>query len=240
MFRRFSNYKNPATKRDDLELLHVFCNANPGTIDWLEKHGVRFMDSITATGPAGATEKITQVYHRIWWGKEGPGLAAFKSAEGATSGAGLVKPLEAFAREKGAMFLMEHKMTGIIRDSSATGKVLGVQVLVGKKKMNFKAKRAVVLGSGGWKGQKFLRKLFDARMTEDIEPTGAPFVNSDGSGIVAALKAGAVLMSDRAMDGSPLSPEIRDHALQFPAHSAYGATGLNIAGETDSRPDLYK
>ncbi len=141
---------------------------------------MKFMDSITSTGPAGPTAKITQVYHRIWWDKEGPGFAAFKSAEGVTSGAGLIKPLEAFARQKGVRILMEHKMTGVIREGGTTGKVLGVQVMAGKKKMNFRAKKAVILGSGGWKGQKFLRKLYDGRMTDDLEDSGAPFINSDG------------------------------------------------------------
>jgi len=229
MFGRISDYKNLSTKRGDAELLRAFCNANPGTIDWLEKHGVKFMDSITTTGPAGPTAKITQVYHRIWWDKEGPGLAAFKSADGITSGAGLIKPLETFARQKGVKILMEHKMTGIIREGGTTGKVLGVQVTAGKKKMNFRAKKAVILGSGGWKGQKFLRKLYDGRMTEDLEDSGAPFINSDGSALVAALKAGAVLMSDRAMDGALYRRKYGTKHYNFPLNSPWGATGLSIA-----------
>jgi succinate dehydrogenase/fumarate reductase flavoprotein subunit len=86
------------------------------------------------------------------------------------------------------------------------------------------------LGSGGWKGHKFMRKLFDSRMTEDLAASGEPFVNPDGSGIQAALEIGAVLMSDRAMDSALFRRKFGTRHYNFPLNSPYGAPGLNIAG----------
>jgi len=228
LFQKLSAYKSPSNKRNDPALLRVFCDYNPGTLDWLEQRGVRFMDSITKAGAGGAMHQET--YHHIWWDKEGPGAPFLKTPEGIANGAGLIKPLEAYAKKKGVEILVEHKMTRIIRKDSAAGRVLGVEAQTGSKKLYFKAKKAVILGTGSWKGHKFLRKLFDSRITDDIAFSGAPFVNADGSGIQAALEAGAVLMSDRAMDTALYRRKFGTKHYNFPLNSPYGAPGLPIAG----------
>ena len=228
LFKTLSDYKNPDNKRNDPALLRVYCDYNPGTLDWLEKRGVRFMDSMTGAGTGGSQHR--SAYHHIWWDKEGPGAAFLKTSEGIANGAGLIKPLEAFARNKGVKILLEHKMTRIIRKDGTTGKVLGIEVQAGKKKLNFKAKKAVILGTGGWKGHRIMRRLFDSRMTEDLAASGEPFVNPDGSGIQTALEVGAVLMSDRAMDSALYRRKFGTKHYNFPLNSPYGAPGLPIAG----------
>jgi urocanate reductase len=146
------------------------------------------------------------------------------------SGAGLMKPLEAHAKTKGVKILVEHKMTKIIRAGETTGKVMGVEVQARGKKLYFKAKKAVILGTGGWKGHKYLRKLFDSRLTEDLGVTGTPIVNPDGSGIEAGLKAGAVLVSDRTNDSALFRFTFATKEYQMPPNSPYGAEGLVVSG----------
>ncbi len=231
------NYKNGGrewyphkflnNKRSDHSILRVFCDMNPGTFDWLEAHGVRFWDSISG---GGAMDSLHQrhPYHNVRWEKEGPGRLARRGGE-TTSGAGVIKPLEAFARSKGVKILPEHKMTRIIRQGGNSGRVLGVEANADNKKLFFRAKKAVILGTGSWKGNRFLRGLFDSRI-KDVQGTGVPFVNPDGSGIIAGLEAGAILISDRANDSALFRRMFGTKHYQFPLNSPYGAPGLEMAG----------
>jgi succinate dehydrogenase/fumarate reductase flavoprotein subunit len=228
LFQRLSNYKDRDSKRNDPALLRAWCDANPGTLDWLEQRGVRFMDILSPASGSGALH--TAQYHYILVDKEGPGAAFFKSSEGVTGGAGLIKPLESYSKKKGVKIFVEHKMTRIIRKGGTTGRVLGVEVQAEKKKLYFKAKKAVILGTGSWKGNRFLRKMFDSRITDDLKASGEPFVNADGSGIRAGLEAGGVLISDRAVDSALFRRKFGTKHYNFPLNSPYGAPGLAIGG----------
>ncbi|MDH7500335.1 MAG: FAD-binding protein, partial [candidate division NC10 bacterium] len=226
LFQRMSDYRERTNRRDDPELLRAFCEANPATLDWLEERGVRFMETLMPWAGSGQPS----AYHYIWWDREGPGAAAFKSPQGISSGAGLIKPLEAYAKGKGVKILLEHKMTRLLRKEGMTGRVVGVEVEAGRSRLFFRARKAVILGTGSWKGHKFLRKLFDSRLTEDLPASGEPFVNPDGSGIQAALEVGAVLKSDMTVDIALFRRKFGTKHYNFPLNSPYGAPGLSIAG----------
>jgi len=228
LFERLSNYKDRDTKRNDLAILRAFCDANPGTLDWLEQRGVRFMNILS---PATGSDPLHKSqYHYILTDKEGPGASFFKSSEGVAGGAGLIKPLESYAKKKKVKILVEHKMTRIIREGGAAGRVLGVEVQVDGSEMYFKARKAIILGTGAWKGHKFLRKLFDSRMTEDLSASGVPFVNPDGSGIQAGLEVGAALRSDMTVDAALFRRKFGTKHYNFPLNSPYGAPGLSVSG----------
>lgn len=226
LFQRMSDYMERHNRRNDPALLPAFCDANPGTLDWLEQRGVRFMDTLVPWAGSGQSS----AYHYIWWDQEGPGASALKRPDAVASGSGLIKPLEAFAKSKGVGILPEHKVTRIIRKGATTGRVLGVEVQAEGRKLYFRAQKAVILGTGAWKGHKFLRTLFDPRITEDLPASGEPFVNPDGSGIQAALEVGAVLKSDMTMDTALFRRKFGTKHYNFPLNSPYGAPGLSIAG----------
>ncbi len=228
LFKRLSDYKNNYNKRSNLSILRVFCNYSPGTLDWLEARGVRFLDEIVG-GAAMDSLHQHHPYHNVFWDKEGPGRLVGR-AGATTSGAGVIRPLEAYARGKGVKIFLEHKMTGIIRKGGSAGRVVGVEVQAGNKKKFFRAKKGVILGTGSWKGHKFLRKLMDSRITEDIGATGVPWANPDGSGIIAGLEAGAILVGDRANDSALFRRLFGTKHYQFPLNSPYGAPGLAIGG----------
>jgi len=61
----------------------------------------------------------------------------------------LVKAVEDRARDKGVEILFRHRATRLIIDPQ-TGKVIGLKVSVGDETKNFKAKRAVILATGGF------------------------------------------------------------------------------------------
>jgi succinate dehydrogenase/fumarate reductase flavoprotein subunit len=224
LYRKLSSYKDPYVKRNDRALLRAFCDDNPLAFEWLEAHGVKFMDTLS---PSGGTDALHRaVYHYLHWDKDPLGAGSLKSV----SGAGLIRPLEAYARSKGVEILLEHKVTGIVRDNGGSGRVVGVAVQTPGGTKHVRARKAVILGTGSWKGHRFLRKLFDARLTEDLAATGEPFVDPDGSGIVAGLAAGGVLASDHAVDSALFRVKFATRRYNFPLNSPYGAPGLNIGG----------
>lgn len=204
------------TKRNDPKLMRVFADYNLPTYDWLEAHGVRFVEEIRP--PRG---------HWIRWDREGPGwLHCSTTLPYTVSGAGVVSPLEAAARSRGVEILLGHKMTKILRESEKAGRVLGVEVQAGGNKLYFKAKKAVILGAGGWKNAKFLRTLYDPRIPEAMVASGNPFVNSDGSAQLAALEVGAVLHSDYADDHHSWHRMFGTRYYRFPPGSPWAAPGL--------------
>lgn len=226
LYRRMADYKERTNRRDDPALLRAFCEANPGTLDWLEERGVRFLETLMTWPGSGQPT----AFHYIWWGQEGPGAPAAKIADGFASGAGLIKPLEAYARKKGVRILTEHKMTHIIREDRLCGKVLGVEVWASGRCLAIGARKAVILATGGWKGNRFLRQLFDSRLTEDLPASGEPFVDPDGSGILAGLEVGAAMKSDMTVDIALFRRKFGTKHYNFPLYSPYGAPGLPIAG----------
>jgi flavocytochrome c len=230
MFKESSDYRIRENRRNDPKLLRAFCDRNLSTFNWLVGHGVRFQENLfTFPGMKGAPRS-----HLISWDKQGPGwLYAYGPAP--SSGAGLIRPLEAAAREQGAKILLKHKMTRIIREDQRAGRILGVEVEAGRKRLYCKARKGVILGTGSWKGNRWLRTLFDPRLTEDLVASGEPFVEADGSGIVAGLEAGAALASDRAIDWHLFHRMFGTRYYRFPSGSPFGAPGLGRTGQLSWR-----
>jgi fumarate reductase flavoprotein subunit/urocanate reductase len=96
--------------------------------------------------------------------------------------------------------------------------------------MNVKANKGVVLAGGSWKANVELRKLTDPRFTENMIATGSPFVEPDGSAILAGLRAGALMVGDRCEDTPHLRRKFGTMHYGFPKGSQYGAPGLGIKG----------
>ena len=70
-----------------------------------------------------------------------------------STGAGLMRPLEESARKmKDIQILLEHKLTRIVREKQLEGDVVGIEAIHNGKKVYLKAKKAVILASGGPKG----------------------------------------------------------------------------------------
>ncbi|UCF72759.1 MAG: FAD-dependent oxidoreductase [Deltaproteobacteria bacterium] len=226
MFEEGSDYRIRENRRSDPKILRAFCDYNLSTFNWLEQHGVQFQDNmLTFPGVKGIPRS-----HLISWDKPGPGWL-YEYGPSPSSGAGLIRPLEAVAGRKGVKTLLKHRMTKIIREGCMAGRVLGVEVEAGGKSLYFKARKAVILGTGSWKGNKWLRTLFDPRFTGDLVASGEPFVKADGTGILAGLEAGAALVSDRAIDFHLFHRMFGTRYYRFPPGSSFGAPGLGRTGQ---------
>lgn len=134
-----------------------------------------------------------------------------------TAGIGLTRPLEVSARKKGVQFLMNHHMDNIFRETPNSGRVLGVRasytprILPGTSTplrdvytegnidststVNVKAKKAIIIATGGSSSNWKFHQIFDPRMgPEHANGVGGdPFSFQDASGELAALAIGASL-----------------------------------------------
>ena len=112
----------------------------------------------------------------------------------ASSGVGLVRPLEAAARKLGAQILLQHRMTSIIRESPSSGRVLGITATNQGKTLNIRARKGVILATGGATGNVNFRRMFDPRLTEEYcGVAGEPYTIQDASGELAGIAIGASL-----------------------------------------------
>ena len=111
-----------------------------------------------------------------------------------SSGIGLIRPLERSARNLGVEVLLNTKMSSLIREEQNSGRVLGITATSEGRTLNIRARRAVVLGTGGSTGNVNFRRIFDPRLTEEYcGVAGEPFTFQDASGEIAAMAIGASL-----------------------------------------------
>ena len=227
LFAHMSDPKVRDYRRHDPAVLRAWCDYSPIAFAWLEEHGVKFSDELSPLDMGSLANRI-EYNHRITWDQPTKNNPTAKGTW--NSGAGLLLPLQAIATEKGVEILLEHKMTKIIREGGMAGRALGVEVEAGGEKLYFKARKGVILGTGSWKGHKWLRKLYDPRATEDIIESGQPFVSVDGSGIQAGLEVGGVLATDAASCWHGWHRHWGTLYHNFPLGSPYAAHGLDISG----------
>ncbi|HWG07364.1 MAG TPA: FAD-binding protein, partial [Beijerinckiaceae bacterium] len=106
----------------------------------------------------------------------------------------LMRPLEAFARKAGIEILLEHRMMATHRQSTKAGPVLGIAVETKGTTFNLRARKAIVIATGGSTGNVNFRRMFDPRLTEEYcGLLGMPWSNQDASGEIAAMDIGASL-----------------------------------------------
>ena len=85
-------------------------------------------------------------------------------------------------------------MTGIYRQTPSSGPVLGIAVNNNGTKLNIRARKAVIIGTGGSTGNVNFRRMFDPRLTEEYcGLAGMPWSDQDASGELAAMSVGASL-----------------------------------------------
>jgi len=171
---------NPDYRYNDRELVRTFAEWSAPTFEWLVAHGVVFPDR----SPTGSAVKRAQ--NPVWTG----GVSAV-SPTGA-DGTALMRPLEAAARKAGVQILLEHSLTGVIREGSS-GRVHGITATNKGKSVTIQARKGVILGTGGHTSNVNFRRMFDPRMTEEYQVVGEPYSRQPGDGEIAALQVGAAI-----------------------------------------------
>jgi succinate dehydrogenase/fumarate reductase flavoprotein subunit len=204
----------PDYRYNDRALMRAFADHCAATYEFLVANGVKFKEIPPDNVGAHSTGNSAPRENHAFW-TDGAGLAS----PAGRGGAGLVRPLEASARAKGVKFLLNYKMTSLIRPASADGapgRVVGItamhtpRTLPGattplqsyrssgnidctQPRVAIRAAKAVILATGGSTSNVNFRRMFDPRLTEVYQVGGEPYTFQDGSGELAAMAIGASL-----------------------------------------------
>jgi succinate dehydrogenase/fumarate reductase flavoprotein subunit len=170
----------------DREIVRAFCDESAPTFEWLLKHGVEFPDR-PPVGADGGPQTTNRAQTVVW--TEGPSALAPNGGNGTA----LMRPLEASARKLGVQILLRHSMTEIIREKQLAGRVLGVTAVSEGKTISIRARKGVIIGTGGHTSNVSFRRIFDPRLTEEYQVVGEPYSRQTGDGEVAAMGIGASL-----------------------------------------------
>ena len=114
----------PDYRYNDRAIMRAFADHCAATYEFLVANGVTFKE--VPRTMSVRTARATRRHVRIM--RSGPTAPGLASPSG-SAGAGLVRPLEASARAKGVRFLLNHKMTSLIRAASSganPGRVVGI------------------------------------------------------------------------------------------------------------------
>ena len=188
----------PDYRYNDREIVRAFADNSAPAYEWLLAHGVVFVDKAPdALGGNGVGNSVPREMHAaamdwrlVQTGERAdPAIAATRS-----TGNGLMRPLEVAAKEAGVQILLQHRMTAIHREAPGSGRVLGIAVDNNGTTLNIRARRAVVVATGGHTGNVNFRRMFDPRLTEEYcGLAGMPWSDQDASGEIAAMAVGASL-----------------------------------------------
>ena len=188
----------PNYRYNDKEIIRAFADLSAPTFEWLVAHGVIFVEKAPDNKGAGATgNSALRESHcaPMDWPLVQTGEPAPKEErETASSGIGLMRPLEVAARKIGVQIFLEHRMTSLVRENQGSGRVLGITATHRGKPVNIGARKGVIIATGGSTGNVNFRRMFDPRLTEEYcGVAGEPYTFQDASGELAAMAIGASL-----------------------------------------------
>jgi hypothetical protein len=205
---------SPDYRYNDRAVMRAFADHCALTFEFLLANGVEFTDKPPDNHGASTTgNSAPRENHAVW--TKGAGL----ESPNAAAGTGVIRPLEASARKKGVKFLLNYKMTSLIREPSTekgAGRVGGITVQYNPRimpgsttplksfhsegniestqpTMTLRALKAVIVATGGSTSHIEFRRMFDPRLTPVIQVGGEPYSYQDASGELAAMAVGASL-----------------------------------------------
>ena len=167
----------PDYRYNDKEIMRAFADESAPTYEFLVAAGVPFADRPPDNSGAGNTgnsapremHTLSLEWPLIQTGK--PSTETTGAFAGA-SGIGLIRPLEATARKIGVEILLKHRMTAVIREQPFSGRVVGITVATGGKTLSIRARKGVIIGTGGSTGNVNFRRIFDPTPDRGIRQRG--------------------------------------------------------------------
>jgi succinate dehydrogenase/fumarate reductase flavoprotein subunit len=188
----------PDYRYNDREIIRAFADNSVATYDWLVAHGVIFVDKAPdSRGGNAVGNSVPREMHCavMDWPMVQTGKPADPAVQATTSsGNGLMRPLEVAAAKAGVQTLLEHRMVVLYRQAPDAGPVLGIAVDHNGERLNIRARKAVIIGTGGSTGNVNFRRMADPHLTEEYcGLSGMPWSDQDASGEIAAMAIGASL-----------------------------------------------
>jgi succinate dehydrogenase/fumarate reductase flavoprotein subunit len=188
----------PPYRYNDHEIVRAFADNSVAAFDFLLAHGVTIVDQAPdnlSGHEIGMSAPRTLHCAIMDWPMIQNGKLADPAARATTSsGSGLMLPLHDAALKAGVKILLRHRMTAIHREAPQSGRVTGIAADHNGAKLNIRAQKAVIVGTGGSSGNVNFRRMFDPRLTEEYcGLAGMPWSDQDASGELAAMAIGASL-----------------------------------------------
>jgi hypothetical protein len=181
------------------------------------------------------------------------------------NGVALARPLEFSAREKGVQFMLHRRFDELVREEPFSGRVIGLRARYSPRNhpetgelmqsywqngnieedrpvVSIRARKAVILASGGHSGNPQVRSMFYPAMREPAFPTSGHALlgphAQDASALIAGLRVGANLAGMHQNLSYPVTYHIstrlgtRDaYTSMMPGHPTFGfrgAAGINV------------
>ncbi|HWG06845.1 MAG TPA: FAD-binding protein [Beijerinckiaceae bacterium] len=186
----------PDYRYNDREIIRAYADHCAATCEFLLAHGVVFVDKAPdIRGGTSVGNSVPREMHAAVM--DWPMVQTGKPADPAvrktlSSGNGLMHPLLDAAQTIGVEILTSHKMKSITREEPTGGAVLGVAVENEGRRLTIRARKAVVLATGGSSTNVNFRRMFDPRLTEEYcGVAGMPWSEQDASGELAGMAIGA-------------------------------------------------
>jgi succinate dehydrogenase/fumarate reductase flavoprotein subunit len=222
----------------DRDLLRVWADESAPTFDFLVENGVRFIDvpPVTMYVLPGRTPRG---FHAD------PDSDDLRQTIVGKGGSGVMRPLERSARRKGVSFLLEHRLRGLVREHPNAGRVVGIEAQAASGTVEIRARRGVVLATGGHTSSVNFRRMFDPRLTEEYQTAGEPWSQQTGDSEILAMEIGAALWGTASQGRGSAAITKTLHigcrygyqALRWdpnsPVFEAAGASGLTVADFQD-------
>ena len=186
VYRDWVRHDHMQSRYSDRDLVRAFADENAATFEFLIENGVEFQDHLV--GPTGASQ-VRRQQRTVQWPIASERVTHYPTRVGS----GLVRALEKSARAKGAEVLLRHKMTSIVREGPSTGRVLGLTAAHDGRTVNIRARKGLLVATGGSTSNVNLRRTFDPRLTEEYQVAGEPWSRQSGDGELAAMAVGASL-----------------------------------------------
>lgn len=189
----------------------------------------------------------------------------FVGPDAVSNGVALARPLELSAREKGVQVMLLRCFDELIREEPFAGRILGITASYSprhdpdtgellqsywddgniderREVVHIRARRAVILASGGHAGNPEVRSMFYPAMREPAFPTSGAALQGphgqDASALIAGLRVGANLAGMQQNLSSPLTFHISTrlgtpdaYTTMMPGHPTFAfrrSAGLNV------------
>ena len=186
VFADWTRHDTADARYSDRDLVRVFADENVPTFNFLIDNGVKFNER--PIGPERAST-VPRTFVTVEW----PIASELIAPGRGRNGSGLVRQLAIAARQKGAEILLRHEMKSIVREGGRSGKVLGITAVSDGKTIAIRARKGVIIATGGHTGNVNFRRTFDPRLTEEYQQACMPYVHQGADGELAAMELGAAL-----------------------------------------------
>lgn len=222
-----------STGAPDAELVRRYCDGAVEHFNWLEAQGITF----ERTYFKGKTVELNDSNEglcgtgneKVWPYRDiaRPAARGHRvSRPGQYCGAMAMDALTKQCAESGVRVLCDTRVVALATD--ATGRAGGVQVREAGKTRHIRARRAVILATGGYNGNRALLEEFAPQMLGNCEALGIP--SNDGSGILLGQSAGGAVQS---------MPGLIATASFYPPAQLVKGILVNVRGQRFVAEDSY-